>query len=602
MSGNNARRAAIVNALNKAVDVFSSSSENIDAVISSGLSPVADAAGLHRISFYRIISGTYSLGQIYLWDFGKTVKTNFESVVVPDNPAILHWFKLLTEGECITGRLDEMARDEKDFLGMYGVRSIFFVPVFMYKKFWGLVTLEDRINYRYFDSECLDLLSLAARLCASKYIEMEMLTSAKKALVALKHREKLHSKMKENTAAANAKLKDALQKANAASRAKSEFLSNMSHEMRTPLNAVIGMALIGKSAEDIPRKDYALGKIEEASAHLLNVINDILDMAKIEANKVKLAPLTFNFHKMLQKVITVSCFRIREKDLVFKAYVDEKIPKTVFADEHRLIQVITNLLGNAVKFTSPGGSISLDVRFLDLEPPDEESGICNIQLSVSDTGIGMSAEQQERLFQSFEQAENSTSRKYGGTGLGLSISKKIVEMMGGEIWSHSELGKGSTFSFKVPLEKDEGKKAPESKKDEPDLKGIFSGHCILLAEDIEINRDIVLSLLEPTLLKIDCAVNGSEAVRMFTEAPEKYSLILMDIQMPEMDGYEATRKIRVFESGRPKGVPIIAMTANVFREDVEKCLEAGMNGHIKKPVDFNEILASLCRYLLQKDP
>jgi len=393
-----------------------------------------------------------------------------------------------------------------------------------------------------------------------------------------------------------------------ASRAKSAFLANMSHEIRTPLNAIVGMTTIGKSAADIGRKDYCFTKIENASSHLLGVINDILDMSKIEANKFELAPEEFYFERMIQSAVNVVNFRVEEKQQHFTVHIDSSIPQTLIADDQRLAQVITNLLGNAVKFTPEQGSISLDARLL-----KEKDGLCTIEIAVSDTGIGISYEQQERLFSSFQQAESSTARRFGGTGLGLAISKSIIEMMGGSIGVKSEPGKGSTFIFTVQVKKsayvnDPAADFPETAAEEetPESAGILAGRRVLLVEDMEINREIVMALLEPTKLKIDCAENGAEAVRKFSEAPRKYDLIFMDIQMPEMDGYEATQRIRAFEAemkekaqvlARPEGIPIIAMTANVFREDVEKCLQAGMNDHVGKPLDINEVLDKLYIYL-----
>ncbi|MDR1117172.1 MAG: response regulator [Oscillospiraceae bacterium] len=510
-----------------------------------------------------------------------------------------------------------------------------------------------------------------------------------------------------------------------ASIAKSDFLANMSHEMRTPLNAVIGMTMIGKASPDIERKDYALGKIEDASVHLLGVINDILDMSKIEANKLELSSVSFNFEKLLQKVVGVINFRVDEKHQDFHVRIDRKIPRALVGDDQRLSQVITNLLSNAVKFTPEHGSIQLNTHLV-----KEEDGVCTLQIEVTDTGIGISEEQQSRLFSSFQQADSSTSRNFGGTGLGLAISKRIVEMMRGDIWIKSELGKGSTFAFTVQLERGAGEKnAPllsgvnikniralavdddpnileyfeelaqrfgimcdaasdgrqairlieknspynlyfidwkmpgmtgieltrkikslhsdnsvvimissaewSAIKDDavgagvdkflpkplfpssvadiineclgvenlpaPDLRQVktdcFEGRRILLAEDIEINREIVLALLEPTRLMIDCAENGVQAVHMFSEAPDKYEMIFMDVQMPEMDGYEATRQIRALDTPAAKDIPIIAMTANVFREDIEKCLAAGMNGHVGKPLDMEEVLDKLRMYL-----
>jgi signal transduction histidine kinase/ActR/RegA family two-component response regulator len=388
-------------------------------------------------------------------------------------------------------------------------------------------------------------------------------------------------------------------KSNMESRRKSAFLANMSHEIRTPMNAIIGMLTIGKTASEIERKDYCFTKIEDAANHLLGLINDILDMSKIEANKFEISPVEFNFEEMLRQAVNVINFRIDEKHQKFTVHIDRSIPRTLIGDDQRITQVITNLLGNAVKFTPENGVISLDARLA-----GEENGLCTLQVSVTDTGIGISAEQQKKLFQSFEQAESSTTRKYGGTGLGLAISKRIVEMMDGTIWVESEPGKGSTFTFAIQARRGtevinecsnpDNQQAEEAQA--PEIAGIFAGRHLLLAEDVEINREIVQALLEPTQLDIDCAENGAEAVRKFTEAPLKYDMIFMDIQMPEMDGYEATQRIRALDIPAAKTIPIVAMTANVFREDIERCLDAGMNSHIGKPVNFDEVIGKLRSY------
>jgi signal transduction histidine kinase/DNA-binding response OmpR family regulator len=521
-------------------------------------------------------------------------------------------------------------------------------------------------------------------------------------------------------------LMKAKKEAEAASHAKSNFLANMSHEIRTPMNAIIGMTTMAKAARDTERKDYCLGKISEASSHLLGVINDILDMSKIEANKFDLSFTEFNFEKMMQKVSNVINFRIVEKRQRFSVRIDEHIPRLLVGDDQRLSQVITNLLSNAVKFTPEEGEIRLAAHLL-----TEENGICTIQIDASDTGIGISLEQQERLFTSFEQADNGISRRFGGTGLGLAISKRIIEMMNGSIWIESELGHGSKFSFTIQALRAEDETlqnplrpgvnwanmrvmAVDDSSEEreylgeimrslgiscdiassgeealdmiekngnydiyfvdwkmPGLNGLelseqikwrgrknivimisaaewtvieekaresgiskflskpifpssiadcineclgagisqvdisgencdvpdLEGRRIILAEDIDINREIALSFLEPTSAAVVCAENGAEAVRIFSEAPDKYDLIFMDIQMPEMDGYEAARRIRAMNLEWAGKIPIVAMTANVFREDIERCLAAGMNDHLAKPIDLSEMMGKLCKYL-----
>jgi len=1073
-------RAAIVDALNKSINIFSAHDEKtFDEVMTNGIRPLANAVGLDRVVFYRLvdIKGGKRLGQVYRWDKAKggLMSLAEELKVLPDHPVMDNWISITSQGGCVRIKESDYSEDEAALMRTYGVKSLLIIPVFTQGEFWGVINFQDHTNDRYFDEDCVDLLYSAARIFSNAVIRMEMTRAAKKAIEALKRREKManalnraaikflsHSEgtfkdtmtagikeiadtfgldrfaiwrnnpmpdfmhvsqiyrwdrdaggttgttkgledvtyakfaprwekvlasgktinsparllpeaamlqtfgcvsafvtplfmnntfwgfafledrhnerfferdsvdmmrsaaflcantvirtdmendirkqselikvrleqqelisdisrgfiasgdsetyVKEaiaklgryhdvsivfifaidydlndtylayhwaaegvsvrlpefdllgyiqssfpeslpdcatmpviscaDTAAKtddvframlaievnafifsplyvegrlwgimsvqqcfkprcwtenekafvattastvagvimrdiyNTMLQDALYKAVEASKAKGEFLSNMSHEMRTPMNAIIGMTTIGKNAKDIERKDYALNKISDASTHLLGVINDVLDMSKIEANMLELSPIEFNFEKMLQKVVTVVNFRIEEKQQKLAIHIDKKIPNILIADDQRLAQVITNLMGNAVKFTPEKGSITLDTRYV-----REENSLYTIQISVTDTGIGISPEQQKRLFNSFQQAETSTTRKYGGTGLGLAISKSIVEMMGGRIWIESEPGKGATFAFTIQVRRgdeeqqgllssdvnwsnvrimavdddpdvltffrdmaqdfgvvcetalsgkealalieekggcnmyfvdwrmpgmdgiqlarelkahmskdsviimisaaewsaiaDDAKKAgidkflskplfpsaiaelinecfgvdtQQAEEAQADINGLFTGRYILLAEDVEINREIVLSLLEPTQIGIDCAENGKEAVRIFCEAPDKYELIFMDVQMPEMDGYEATRHIRAFEAKRssakgetpqqlperPKRVPIIAMTANVFREDIERCLHAGMDSHIGKPLVFSDLLDKLNTYL-----
>jgi signal transduction histidine kinase/CheY-like chemotaxis protein len=388
---------------------------------------------------------------------------------------------------------------------------------------------------------------------------------------------------------------DERERAESASRSKSDFLSNMSHEMRTPMNAIIGMTAIAKASSDSKRKDDCLSKIEAASTHLLGVINDILDMSKIEANKLELSFAEFDFEATIQKAVDVINFRIEERHQNLSVHLDKKIPRRLMGDDQRLAQVITNLLSNAVKFTPEYGSVKLDASLI-----SEKDGISTIKIRVTDTGIGISEEQQARLFSSFQQAESNTSRKFGGTGLGLAISKRIVEMMGGKIWIESELGKGAVFSFTIRArrgaEDHSGTDSGRAARLRPETY-IFEGCHVILAEDVEINREIVLSLLEPTLLSIQCAENGTEAVKLYRENPELWDLIFMDVQMPEMDGYEATRCIRALDTPTAKTIPIVAMTANVFREDIKKCIDAGMNDHVGKPLNFDEVLNKLYLYL-----
>jgi signal transduction histidine kinase/CheY-like chemotaxis protein len=417
----------------------------------------------------------------------------------------------------------------------------------------------------------------------------------------------------------------------AAARAKGDFLAQMSHEMRTPMNAIIGMSNIARRASDEATRLESIAKIENASKHLLGVINDILDMSKIEAGKLELVEGDFDFKAMIDTVVNISSTSIVNKSQHLECTIDERIPRYLHCDSQRLTQVITNLMSNASKFTAEGGTVGLTITREALEGADargdgdgdddgREGGAersVTLSVSITDTGIGISDEALTRLFTPFEQADNSTTRVYGGTGLGLVISQRIVKAMGGVIAVSSTLGEGSCFSFTVTVPQAQSTGDRQEKdglaSDPCDLD--LSGHTILLAEDVEVNREIALALLQPTGISIDVAHTGREAVEAFEANPTRYSLILMDIQMPEMDGYEATRRIRALEARRAsesgsagaadtaagadgaRPLPIVAMTANVFKEDVEKCRAAGMNDHIGKPINMAELFDKIESHL-----
>ena len=398
-----------------------------------------------------------------------------------------------------------------------------------------------------------------------------------------------------------AKLEAAIEKEQATSNAKSRFLSHMSHEIRTPMNAIIGMTSIAKSTDDPKKRGDCLGKIEKASNHLLGIINQILDMSKIEADKFELYSHPFEFETMVNGVTSVLGVHIEEKQLNFVVELDKDIPQYIIADELRLAQVLTNLLTNAIKFTPNNGNIKLSINWLASNSHDHYANdYYTLLFEIADSGIGISQEQQARLFSAFEQAEAGTTRKFGGTGLGLVISRRIIEMMGGKIWVKSELGGGSKFIFAIRFGKDDiiGSD-PQTDAEQPqEEENLSYRDCtILIVEDMEINREIIIALLESTEAKIECAENGAQAVEMFTAAPERYDLIFMDLQMPEMDGLTATRKIRGLEMEKAKLIPIVAMTANVFKEDIDECLAAGMNDHLGKPLDPDKVMKRLKKYL-----
>jgi len=365
------------------------------------------------------------------------------------------------------------------------------------------------------------------------------------------------------------------------SKARSEFLSRMSHEMRTPMNAIMGMTVLAKNTSENEKRDDMLDKISSASGHLLKLIDDVLDMSDIEDNKLRLSFSEYSFAVMIRDILNKANPDVKRKQQSLTTDIDPSIPETLVGDEKRLTQVILNLLSNAIKFTPEQGSVQINAF---VHGVAEET--LTMQIEVIDNGIGMSEDQREKLFIPFEQADGGIDRKYGGAGLELAISKHIVGLMGGEIWVESALGKGSKFAFTVQVQL----RAPEPKDESPIS---LAGRVALLAEDVEINREIVMAMLENTGLQIVCAETGQEALDMFSSAPGQYDIILMDINMPVMDGLEATRRIRALETPEGVRVPIIAMTANVLMSEVETYLSAGMTDHIGKPVDFDKLLNKL---------
>jgi PAS domain S-box-containing protein len=376
--------------------------------------------------------------------------------------------------------------------------------------------------------------------------------------------------------------------AQAASKAKSEFLARISHEIRTPLNAIIGMTHIARnSISDTQKALKSLDEITTASSHLLNILNDVLDMSKIESGKFEIIKEPFYLDSALSEVVSIISQRCKDKYIVFEDNIKELPPVYLVGDKLRLNQVLINLLGNAVKFTGVEGRVTFHVEVA-ADSPDE----MQLRFVLSDNGIGMSEEQVKRLFVAFEQADSTIASRFGGTGLGLAISQNLINLMGGTISVRSELNAGSTFSFELKFPKTETLPEVQRKRDLSTLD--LSAKRLLLAEDVEINRVILRELLADTRVVIEEAVDGQCALDMFNaSAAGYYDLIFMDIQMPVMDGYQATRQIRSLERSDAKTVPIIAMTANAYREDINKALGVGMNGHISKPIDPDTVLRTL---------
>jgi signal transduction histidine kinase len=401
-------------------------------------------------------------------------------------------------------------------------------------------------------------------------------------------RDLLEARVEERTAA----LSIAKEVAEAANRAKSTFLANMSHELRTPMNAIMGMTALALRRATDPRQVDQLDKVTQASQHLLAVINDILDISKIEAERLTLEQIAFTLGGVLENLNTLLRQKAVEKHLQLSVDIAPELARqTLQGDPLRLGQILLNLTGNALKFT-PQGSIAVRAERI-----EESTTEVLLRFEVRDTGIGISREEETRLFRAFEQADGSTTRRYGGSGLGLAISKRLVEMMGGCIGVDSQPGVGSVFWFTARLNKSASNEAPlpelPALSAEEQLRIHYAGSRILLVEDEPVNREVSCGLLEEVDFQVDLAVDGSEALALTTQFD--YDLILMDVQMPKMNGIEATQAIRQLP-GRQQ-TPILAMTANAFDEDRQLCLDAGMNDHIGKPVDPDVLFETLLKWL-----
>ena len=389
----------------------------------------------------------------------------------------------------------------------------------------------------------------------------------------------------------NQTLEDAVRNAENASRAKTTFLNNMSHDIRTPMNAIIGFTNIARKYDPKPEVMACLEKIGESSEHLLTLINDVLDISRIESGKIKFAPVPADITEVVNTVLSIMYGFLSNRSLSFFTNIEEPEATCVLADTVRIREVLVNILGNAVKFTEDGGSIHFETSY----HPGADARHIMVRYRVSDTGIGMTEEFIEHIFDEFSQEENNARTHYKGTGLGMAITKRYVDLMGGTISVKSRKGEGSTFTVELPLELTDESNVQKQGFSNTDVD--LTDVKILLAEDNDLNAEIAMVQLEELGIRVTRAADGREAVKNFAENPPgTFDLIFMDIMMPEMNGYEATETIRSMNNRLDgRSIPIIAMTANAFAEDVQASLDAGMNGHIAKPIVIDEVIKAIAQ-------
>ena len=563
------RRDMLLSAINTvAARLISVENEDFDKSFGESIAMLGKSIGVERVVVWKNYEedGALYCTQIHEWCEGAELQHGKPHTInIKYSDVVPTWESTLSRGKCVNAMTKNLLPMEKEQMERQGIVSVLAVPLFVRDVFWGFVGFDDCVRERVFSEMEENTLGSGAMLIAAALFRNEITNN----------------------------LIEAREDALSSARAKGSFLANMSHEIRTPMNAIIGMTTIAQNADSPEKISECLSEISVASKHLLGVINDILDISKIEAEKFELACDEFDFMETVKKICTITADSIKRKNQTFELDCDPDIPKRLIGDDLRFSQVITNLLSNAVKFTPENGKIRLEAKCA-----ADRGNEAELVISVTDSGIGITSEQQKSLFTAFEQADRSTSRKYGGTGLGLVISKNIVMQMGGNISVTSEPGKGSCFTFNVVLAKGSQEDGSAEKViSKPVEEFDFTGRCILLVEDISINREIIIALLEDTRIDIDCAENGQAAVDIFTDNQDKYDLIFMDVQMPVMDGFDATKKIRVINSPKAKSVPIVAMTANAFKEDVENCRLCGMDDHIAKPIDLTLLLEKIHKYL-----
>lgn len=391
-------------------------------------------------------------------------------------------------------------------------------------------------------------------------------------------------------------LADAKRAAESSNRMKSNFLFNMSHDIRTPMNAIIGFTdLAVKHIDEKERVEDCLSKVQTSSEHLLNLINDVLDMARIENNKVKIEKAPVNVREAIQGLTTIMGNLAKEKDIDFEVNFEKITDENVIADELHVNEVLLNIISNAIKYTPNGGRVKFTIREI-----ESRLGIARYEFVVRDNGIGMSPEFLENVFDSFEREHNAMVSGIQGTGLGMSITKRLVELMGGDIFVESTQDVGTMVAVHLDFDIFEGDSSLLKKKEVDVSKVDLKGIRVLLVDDNELNRELAVELLDEQGVKVETAVDGTDALGIYSLVePGYFDLILMDVQMPKMNGYEATKEIRSLKDEKKANIPIIAMTANAFKEDRDDALASGMNAHLTKPLNIEKLMRTIAEYTVK---
>ena len=534
--------------------------ENFHTTLSESLGMLGRSSDVERVTIwmnYTDKDGDLCCTKLNEWCEGVSAQYNDDdSLDTKYCENLPTWEATLSSGKCINAIVRDMLPIERAQMELQGIVSLLAAPIFVKDKLWGFVGFDDCVNERVFSEAEVNTLKSGAILIASALLKNEMTIN----------------------------LVSAKEEALSSAKAKSVFLANVSHEIRTPMNAIVGMAQIAKRKTSDENVIASIDEILNASSHLLDLINDVLDFSKIDSGKLEISNNPIDFTVFIQDVVQLISSRCIDKELIFSSNKDDLSDLAILGDELRLKQVLINLLGNAVKFTDPGGKVD----FL-IDITEQSGDKITLQFSVCDNGIGISEANIKKLFTEFEQGDTANTIKYEGTGLGLAISQKLVQAMGGKITVDSTLGEGSVFRFSVEFYKTALSELPDKRKTDYDELSL-AGKRILVAEDIDINRLILSELLKDTGIEIEEAADGEIALQMFgNSSPDYYNLIFMDILMPNMDGYQTTMAIRQLSRADAKTVPIIAMTANAYREDVDQAFKSGMNGHLSKPIDIDAV-------------